>query len=43
MTNEFKPVSELFKEPPVECEHCIRAEAEQISTIIDFKRQAETR
>lgn len=36
MTNEFKPVSELFKQLPAECEKRIRAEAEQISAVIKF-------
>ena len=34
MTNEFKPVSELFKQLPAECEKRIRAEAERVSTEI---------
>lgn len=34
MTNEFTPVSELFKQLPVEREKRIRAEAAQVSAEI---------
>lgn len=42
MTNEFKPVSELFKQLPAECEKRIRAEAAKISVRVDSKRQTAT-
>lgn len=38
MTNEFKPVSELFKQLLVECKKRIRAEAEQISAAIKLAK-----
>ncbi len=34
MTNEFKPINELFKQLSVESAKRIRAEAEQISAAI---------